>query len=115
MTTHDISSWIASNAKRSPNKVAIRFEERETTYAEFENRIARLSGVLAGPLGLNEGDRVSFLGDNCPEILELLFTCARTGAIFVPLNARMTTEQLRVFIRSSQPRCLFVDAKYVKA
>ena len=83
------------------------------TYAEFEARIARLSGVLSGSLNVRCGDRVSFLGDNCPEILELLFACARIGAVFVPLNARLTVEQLGIFLDSAQPCCMFVDVAYL--
>lgn len=115
MTTCDISDWIAQNAVSIPQKVAIRFENREITYAALEDRVARLSGILTGKLNIGVGDRVSFLGDNCPEILELLFACARIGAIFVPLNARMTPEQLTVFLDSAQPGCIFVDARYQEA
>lgn len=115
MSNYDISRWVADNALKSPAKVAIRFEGRETTYSALENRIARISGALQGTLEVEPGDRISFLGDNCPEILELLFACARVGAIFVPLNARMTTEQLQVFLDSAQPKYLFVDYKYLDA
>ena len=69
--------------------------------------------MLRHSLQIEIGDRVSFLGDNCPEIIELLFACARVGAIFVPLNARMTTEQNNVYLNNAQPRLLFVDSLYV--
>ncbi len=115
MNTFDISSWVSDNAERSPEKVVIRFEEAELTYAQMENRIAHLSGALSKVLGIRPGDRVSFLGQNCPEILELLFACARIGAIFVPLNSRMTTEQHCIFIENATPKCLFVDATYLDA
>ena len=115
MSNCDISHWVADNALKSPAKVAIRFEGRETTYSALENRVARISGALRNTLGIRPGDRISFLGDNCPEILELLFASARVGAIFVPLNARMTIEQQQVFLESAQPACLFVDFKYLDA
>ena len=114
MTTYDISHWIARNAATAPEKLAIRFEGREMTYTALEECIARLGSILAHRLEVSAGDRVSFLGDNCPEILELLFACARVGAIFVPLNARMTPEQLAVYLDSAQPTCIFVDARYLE-
>ena len=115
MKTFDISSWVTDRAIEAPQKAAIRFEGQETTYAELENRIAQISGCFTGLLNIRPGDRVSFLGQNCPEILELLFACARVGAIFVPLNARMTTEQLRFFLQNAKPRCLFADAEFLKS
>ena len=83
------------------------------TYPALEDRIARLAGVLRHSLQIGIGDRVSFLGDNCPEIVELLFACARVGAIFVPLNAHMTAEQHNVYLDNAQPRFLFVEGRYL--
>ncbi|NKB56533.1 MAG: AMP-binding protein [Alphaproteobacteria bacterium] len=115
MKTYDISSWIAHQSVQSPKKIAIRFEAKETTYSQLEDRVASLSGALSGSLRIQRGDRVAFLGLNCLEILELLFACARVGAIFVPLNARMTNGQLRVFLENATPRCLFADAAFLAA
>lgn len=112
METYDISSWIAEKAIRTPEKLAVRFEGREIRYSQFEERIARLSGAFVDTLRIEQGDRVAFLGDNCPEILELLFACARTGAIMVPLNVRMTTAQLGVFLKNAKPRYLFVHENH---
>lgn len=109
MKTYDISSWIAEKAIRTPNKVAIRFEGREIRYTQLEDRIARLSGAFVNTLEIEQGDRVAFLGDNCPEMLELLFACARTGAIIVLLR-HLTPEQLGVYLNNAKPRYLFVHA-----
>ena len=40
----DISNWIAHRAEWSPGKVALRFEGQEVTYAQLEERVARLGG-----------------------------------------------------------------------
>lgn len=108
----DISNWIAHRAEWSPGKVALRFEGQEVTYAQLEERVARLAGGLADELGVGRGDRVAYLGWNSPALLELLFACARLGAIFVPLNARMTVEQHRPFLSNCQPRCLVVESVF---
>ncbi len=108
----DISSWIAHRADWSPDKVALRFEGEDITYADLEERLARLAGGLTDGLGIRPGDRVAYLGWNSPAVLVLLFACARLGAIFVPLNARMTVEQHRVFLANCQPRCIIVESAF---
>jgi fatty-acyl-CoA synthase len=108
----DISHWIANRAQWSPDKAALRFEGEEITYAQLEQRVARLAGGLADGLRIRPGDRVAYLGWNSPALLELLFACVRLGAIFVPLNARMTVEQHSVFLAHCQPRCMVVDATF---
>ena len=87
----EISSWIAHRASWSPEKTAVRFEGREITYSQLEGRVAQLAGWSVSELGVREGDRIAYLGQSSPELLELLFSCARVGAILVPLNARMVS------------------------
>ncbi len=108
----EISSWVAHRASWSPGKVAVRFEGREITYAQLEKDVARLAGGLLTELEVQRGDRIAYLGQSSPELLELLFACARVGAIVVPLNARMTVEQLRIVLSNCQPRCIFVEAPF---
>lgn len=108
----DISSWVAHRASWSPGKVAVRFEGREMTYAQLEDQVAHLAGGLASELGVQQGDRIAYLGQSSPELLGLLFACARVGAILVPLNARMTVEQLRTILSNCQPRCILVESSF---
>ena len=108
----DISNWISHYANISPEKIAIRFENSELSYATLEDRVSRLSGGLVDVLGISEGDRIAYLGENAPELLELLFACARVGAILVPLNARMTESQHRYYLENSEPRCLIVESPF---
>ena len=89
----DISGWIAHRAGWAPDDTAIRFEGSDISYAALEDRIGRLAGALADAFGIAGGDRVAHLGVNAPEMIELLFACARLGAIFVPLNGRLTVEE----------------------
>ena len=96
----DISRWISDAAARTPAKTAVRFEGSELSYGDLERRVGALAGVL-GDAGAASGDRVAYLGPNCPELLEALFACARLGAIFVPLNARMTAAELRLFVEQA--------------
>jgi fatty-acyl-CoA synthase len=104
----EISRWIAHWAGWAPSKAALRFEGARITYRELEDRIAALAGFLRRS-GTTRGDRVAYLGPNCPELVETLFACARLGAIFVPLNARMPEAELRAFVDQSTPRTFVAE------
>ena len=108
----DISGWIAQRAGWAPNDIAIRFEGSGISYAALEDRIGRTAGALAGDLDIGEGDRVAHLGVNAPEMIDLLFACARLGAIFVPLNGRLTVEEHLWQLRDCGADLLFVEPDY---
>ncbi len=108
----DISGWIAQRAGWAPDDTAIRFEGTDISYAALEDRIGRTAGALAGELDIGEGDRVAHLGVNAPETIELLFACARIGAIFVPLNGRLTVEEHLWQLQDCGAGLLFVEPDY---
>lgn len=99
-----IDSWIESQA--SSDRVAFRFEGTATTYREFADRIAVAAAALHD-LGVGPGERVVFCGLNRIEMFELLFACARLGAILVPLNNRLVEVELSTQIADSDPSALF--------
>jgi fatty-acyl-CoA synthase len=55
------------------------------------------------------GDRIGFLGLNAPVYFDLLFAAARLGAIFVPLNFRLTGPELDYIINDAGIHTLVVD------
>jgi fatty-acyl-CoA synthase len=108
----DVSGWISHYAAWSKNKIALRYLDTEITYGELESHVARLAATLAEDLNISMGDRIAFLGLNSPEHIKLFFACNRIGAIWVPLNARMTVEQLKVFIADSEPKLLIAEPEF---
>lgn len=65
-------------------------------------RVDAVASALVG-LGVRAGDRVAWVGLNRVELFETLFACARIGAIFNPLNNRLTVAELAVLIEASEP------------
>ena len=82
---------------------------RTLSYAELDERAGRAAGLMAS-LGIGEGDRVAILSRNRPAFFELLFGCAKLGAILVPLNWRMPAAELAGLIADCEPRLLFHGA-----
>lgn len=93
-----MGSMIAKRSRLTPKRKALTFEGQTWTYAEFIDRIDRFASVLLAG-GVGEGDRVGYLGLNHPNFCVSMFACGRIGAIFVPINFRLTGPEL-VFIAS---------------
>ncbi len=105
----NIAWWVQRWKELHPEKTAILFEGSTITYLELHRRANRVSCWLQS-LGIEKGDRVAVMMRNCPEFIDLYLACARLGAIFIPINFRLTGPELRYILKNAQPR-LFVFGK----
>lgn len=95
-------------AALNPERTALVFEGTERLYGEFGDRVRRQAQLLRDS-GVCVGDRVGYLGFNHPALLETLFAAQALGAIFVPLNFRLTAEELTFIINDAGIQSLVVD------
>jgi fatty-acyl-CoA synthase len=103
----DLIDVTAKRAALTPDRIA--FEDvlsgRTLSYAQLEDRVAHCADVLAG-LGVGREDRVAILCRNRIEFFEILFACAKLGAILVPLNWRAPTAELAPLLDDCTPKVL---------
>jgi fatty-acyl-CoA synthase len=110
--TADLPDLLARRAALSRASVALEDagSGRTLTYAQLDARAGRAAGLLASR-GVGEGDRVAILCRNRIAFFELLFACARIGAILVPLNWRMPPAELDPHVADCAPSLLFHDGE----
>jgi fatty-acyl-CoA synthase len=103
--------WIAHFSRRTPDKVAVidLFSERRFTCAQFDARISRLAAHLRDRLTIARGDRVAVLALNTTDTLEVQFACGRLGAVFLPLNTRLTVPELQFIVGDAAPKVMVHD------
>jgi fatty-acyl-CoA synthase len=102
--------WLARRAELSPSRLAVIDSEtgERITYREWNRRAERAARSLRAA-GARRGDRVAVLADNAVEVLDLLFACAKLGAVFLPLNWRLTDRELERILVHARPRILVSD------
>ena len=105
MNNQGIGSWTARRARKTPDRTALIYQDRAITYAELHDQSVRLAHVLR-IRGVENCDRVAYLGPNHPSFLLTLFACGQVGAAFVPLNTRLTRAELRYQLGDCGPRIL---------
>jgi fatty-acyl-CoA synthase len=108
-----LGSWPARRRRLSPDQVALRHGDTTRTYAELDDRRRCLAGAFRD-LDVGRGDRVAYLGPNDPALLETLFASAALGAVFVPLNWRLTAPEL-AFIAADCGASVLVHAAELTA
>jgi len=105
MRNAGLGSWPARRALISPDRVALVFGDRSTTYAELHDRVARLADRLR-VAGIEPGDRVGYLGPNHPAFVETMFATYAIGGVFVPLNFRLTAPEIDYQLADSGAKLL---------
>ena len=105
--------WIAHFGRRTPDKLAVvdLASGRRFSYAQFDARISRLAAHLRDRLDIKRGDRVAVLALNTTDTLEVQFACGRLGAVFLPLNTRLTVPELHYIVGDASPRLMIHDAE----
>ena len=104
----NIAATMLRRAQLNPERMAMIFEGRETRYGELAGRVLRQASLLR-EAGVCVGDRVGYLGFNHPALLETMFAAQALGAIFVPLNFRLTAQELTFIINDAGIHSLVVD------
>lgn len=74
-------------------KIGVIDGEKQFTYAQFGERTHRLANALR-KLGVEKGDRVSFVTYNTHQLLEGYFGVNEAGAILNPINVRLTPQDI---------------------
>ncbi|MBK5219962.1 MAG: AMP-binding protein, partial [Thermoleophilia bacterium] len=105
----NIGSWTMLRARRDPDRTALVCGSARVSYAELDAGAARVAGALRAA-GIGPGDRVATALKNRVEFLELLFGSARAGAIFVPLNFRLSAEEVAYALEDSGAELVIVQA-----
>ncbi|TSA15602.1 MAG: long-chain fatty acid--CoA ligase [Betaproteobacteria bacterium] len=109
----DLSEWIDRHARLTPGRTAIRFPGRDLSYGAFAGQVSSLASAMAAS-GLKRGDCAAYLGVNSPEMLALLFACARRGVLFMPLNWRLAGPEHRQMLEHCPPSLLFVEPQFIE-
>lgn len=108
------ADWIAFHADRTPDKLAMidQGTGRHFTYAEFNDRAARLAAYLREVWGVLPGDRVAILGKNSTDYFEFQFACMKAGAMMLPLNWRLAEPELLFILNDAGAKGLVYDGEF---
>jgi acyl-CoA synthetase (AMP-forming)/AMP-acid ligase II len=103
------------------NRNAVCFENRSAwfevddgrtlTFGQFKETVDRFACGLQNS-GIKKGDRIGVLGKNSLEYFLLYSAAAALGAIMLPINWRLSADEVVFNLNDCEPKALFVDEEY---
>jgi fatty-acyl-CoA synthase len=87
-------------------KVGVVDGDKRFTYRQFGERTHRLANALV-ELGVEPGDRVSFLTYNTHQLLEAYYGVIEAGAVLNPVNIRLTPHEIAYILGHAGSKIVF--------
>jgi fatty-acyl-CoA synthase len=92
-------------------KIGVVDGDRRFTYAEFGERTQRLANSLLA-MGLESKGRVAYLSYNSYPLLEGYYGVLEAGGVLLPINIRLSTDEIAYILNNSGTRFLFADRDF---
>jgi len=101
----NLASIVTESAAGEPAAVAVRLDGLELTYAELDDRSARLATLLREK-GVQEGDRVGVMLPNVLEFPISYYGVLRAGGVVVPMNELLKRREIAFYLEDSGAKLL---------
>ncbi len=96
------------NAALFADQTALVCKDQRITFKSLLNDTGRLAAAFSRQ-GIAKGDRIAILAHNCHGFFYLFGAAAALGAIVVPINWRLSDDEIRYILSDSSPKLLAVD------
>jgi len=107
----NLASAFAGSVRTNPAKPALYCGEREYSYQELWEQTLSVAGLLQTEFGVRPGDRVGLWLKNCPEFVPSLFAILHLGAVVVPINNFLKTDEVNYILTDAGIDVLITDAE----
>ena len=91
-----------------PNYEALIYENKSFTWSQIYKRCIKFASALV-KIGIGEGDTVSVMAFNTPEIFEAHYSVPMTGAILNTINTRLDAKTVAYILDHSEAKVLIID------
>ena len=105
--------YLDTAALRYPDKPAVIYGGGVLTYAAFQRRVTAMAGFLQRTLGVQPGDRVLLISQNCPQWVVAFYAILRAQAAVVPVNPMSTSGEIAGYQQDSGATVAFVAQEFL--
>ena len=104
---------ISFQAKKRKNKTALLLGNDKITYTQIVASADKLAAYLSS-MGVKKGDKVALFLRNSSEFIYAIFAVSKLGAILVPINTFLKSEELSYILEDSGSTVLIASTIYDK-
>ena len=102
----NLADLLSRSAAERPDRVAVKLDDSELSYAALDAATARVAGLLRAK-GVQPGDRVGIMLPNVPYFAVCYYGALRAGAVIVPMNVLLKEREVAFYLGDSEARVLF--------
>lgn len=109
-----IGDYLASRSTINGDSVAVYDIDNDIhyTYSDLNDRANRLANYFTDELSISKGDRIAYISRNRVELIDGYYATAKVGAMMIPYNARLSSNELAQLIKNESPKVLFYEDIY---
>ncbi|WP_209123239.1 class I adenylate-forming enzyme family protein [Alkalihalobacillus sp. BA299] len=107
-----VSEMFEATVREYPQKEALIMGEVRQTYKQVNDTAITIAKNLFYNYKIEKGDRVAILVENCLEFVHVLLACAKLGAVIVPLNSRLSVQEITFMLNHSNAKALITEKGY---
>jgi fatty-acyl-CoA synthase len=109
----NIGFTLTRTSRRHGDKVAIVFKNKRITYKQLNERVNRLANALMA-IGLGKGTKVALVSNNSNEFVESVYASLKIGAVIIPINTRLTSQEMQSLIDHSDASFLIYEKSFLE-
>ena len=96
-----------------PDYEALIYQDRKYTWRQVYDRCTRFASALT-KIGIGQGDVVSIMAANTPELFEAHYSVPMTGGVINTINTRLDTRTVTYILEHSDCKVFIVDRQFQK-
>src|ERR1700756_3315612 len=101
-----LSANLVASKDRYANRTALRCDDLQFSYAEFDAAAARVATLLERA-GVEPGDRVGVMLPNTPAFAIAFYGIMYRGAVAVPMHPLLKSREVAYYLSNSDAKALF--------
>ncbi|MFL5870951.1 MAG: long-chain-fatty-acid--CoA ligase [Solirubrobacterales bacterium] len=102
----NLADNLTASAEAHRDRVALKLDDAELTYHQFDCAAARIANLLADR-GIEPGDRVGFMLPNVPYFAACYYGVLRLGAVVVPMNVLLKRREVGFYLSDPGAKLVF--------
>lgn len=107
----NLNEIFIENTKKNKDSLYIKTSELEVTFGEFYNKVVSWQDTLIKN-NIKKGDRVAIISEKCPDQLTAFYSIWSLGAIVVPINESLGSEETKFILTDSKPILTLTSNKF---
>jgi long-chain acyl-CoA synthetase len=108
-----LSANLVGSRERYPDRIALRCDDLEFSYAEFDAAAARVATLLERA-GVEPGDRVGVMLPNIPAFAIAFYGIVYRGAVAVPMNPLLKAREVAYYLSNSGAKALVATPAFAE-